>query len=180
MESSGTNSEVSKSELAQTGDSADESADSRALPSTLPKLRRYGRHLPEALPWILERVRSGIPIVHACEAAGFTKQALYAHFNKYPGDREVLQTAKADGELLLVDTIQAEAKRNANFGLMVLERRRPDEWSRPNPAQTNVAVKVDSHLHVKPLEQMSREELEAEALALAKGSDDESDTDDKP
>ena len=170
VESSLTNSQVNKTELAQSGDN--ESADS-TLPSTLPRVRKHGARLRDALPWILERVRSGIPINHACEAAGFSKQSLYKHFNAFPGDREALMEAKADGELLLVETIQAEAVRNANFGLLVLERRRPDEWARPNPAQTNVAVRVDNHF--KPLDQMSREELEAEALQLAKGSDDDSD-----
>lgn len=178
-ESTGKVEDVKENELAQSGDTdMDQESADQPLPSTLPNARRYGSSITKALPWILERVRSGVPINHACEAAGFSKQALYKHFNKFPGDRIVLNEAKADGELLLVDTIQAEAKRNANFGLMVLERRRPDEWARPNPQQTNVAVKVDSHLHVKPLEQMSREELEAEALLLAKGSDDG--TDDEP
>lgn len=171
---------MSGKSMTQTGDTQvdkplDESADKR-LRSTLPNARRYGSTLTAAMPWILERVKSGIPINHACEAAGFTKQALYQHFNRFPGDRLVLMEAKADGEMLLVDTIQAEARRNANFGLMVLERRRPDEWGRPNPQQTNIAVKVENHL--KPLEQMSREELEAEALSLAKGSDDDSDESD--
>lgn len=124
--------------------------------------RAHGETLVAALPWILERVRSGIAINHACEAAGFSRQAIYKAASQDPGLKEALEQAKAEGELMLVDTIQEEARINPRFGLLVLERRRPDEWAPPKASEVNVAVQTNTTvINGKPLEEMSDAELEA-------------------
>lgn len=99
--------------------------DSRARP-----FRKHGNSIPEALPWILERVKSGIPINHACESAGFSKQALYQHCQRNPDDRLALDQAKAEGEEWLIQGLYDAAREDPKFGLLLVERRRPEEWGK--------------------------------------------------
>lgn len=109
--------------------------DAEPVAESTKRFRKHGETLSEALPWILERVKSGIPINHACEAAGFSKQALYKHCQKHPDDKERLDQAKAEGEQWLVEGLYEAARDDPRFGLLLLERRRPEEWSKPEKVE---------------------------------------------
>jgi hypothetical protein len=128
------------------------------------RYRKYGQTLPEALPWILERVRSGIPINHACEAAGFSKQALYKHCKSYPESREELDQARAEGEEWLVRGLYDAARDDPKFGLLLLERRRPDDWGKADKLELTGKDGGAIEVTAKPL---SRAEALAELRELA-------------
>lgn len=92
--------------------------------------RKHGETMEEAFPWILERVRSGIPIRHAEALAGFARGQLYHWCDLHEGAREALAVAKAEGEELLVKGLFDAANEDPKFGLLLLERRRPEEWGK--------------------------------------------------
>lgn len=134
-----------------------------ALAAPTKRHRKYGDTLVEALPWILERVRSGIPINHACEVAGFSKQALYKHCARYPESREELDQAKAEGEEWLVKGLYDAARDDPKFGLLLLERRRPEEWGKAD--RLELTGKDGGAIEVQAI---SREQALAELAEMAK------------
>lgn len=122
--------------------------------------RRYGDTIAEAWPWILEKVRTGRPIRHAVALAGFGKNAAHVYCEDDPERREELETAKREGEDKLIEGLYTAAEDDPKFGLLILERRRPDEWGKIDRVQHSGGV---------TLKQPTRDEALAELAELAKG-----------
>jgi hypothetical protein len=121
--------------------------------------RRYGDTIAEAWPWILAKVREGRPIRHAVAMAGFGRNAAYQHCEGDESLREELETAKREGEDKLIQGLYEAAVDDPKFGLMLLERRRPDEWGKVDRVQHSGGV---------TLKQPTRAEALAELVEAAK------------
>jgi hypothetical protein len=91
--------------------------------------RPFGNTIAEAFPAILINVKSGMPIVHACELAGFSKSSVLEWIRTTAGAREEMDKAKADRDERLVRSLYAKAQDDPQLAKYWLERRRPDEWA---------------------------------------------------
>lgn len=121
--------------------------------------RKYGQTLDEAWEWILGTVARGIPIRHAEAMAGFPRDAIHRYCADRPEAREQLDQAAAECHGQLVKGLFEAASEDPKFGLLMLERLRPQDWGK---------IERVEHSGGLSLKQPTREEALAELAEAAK------------
>lgn len=135
--------------------------------------RKYGQTIAEAFPWLLETVKRGIPARHAEAMAGFPKDAIHAYCADHPEAREMLDQAAAEGDEHLVKGLYEAALEDPKFGLLLLERRRPDEWGKIERVEHSGGVNLKQPTRAEAFAELAeaakKDPAVREALAAALG-----------
>lgn len=123
--------------------------------------RKHGQTVGEAFEWILGTVGRGICVAHAEAMAGFYRGAVHQYCETRPEAREALDQAAAECHGELVKGLFVVAQEDPKFGLLLLERLRPQEWGKIDRVEHSGSVAMK-----QPTRAEAIAELEAAGFVL--------------